>query len=132
MYIRFVVPARDEWSGVEVGIFRGVDETLFGLTRASDWLLDEVDREYAWFNRNMAVPKVLERNGGRHGYIHGVCWFSPEAGEAISRAHYLAWLLEEADIPVCELRSDHPGQIIWRDKMQVVAKPSRNHPRVFH
>ena len=51
--------------------------------------------------------------------------------EAISRARYLCWLLEEAGIPVREIRRDRPGEIIWRDHMQVVAKPERDHPVMF-
>ena len=132
MYMRFVVPVRDNWTGVETGFFTGLFDVKYRDQPAPRWLRDEVVRELDWFNSNLGAPERLTRPSGRFGDIRGVCWFRPEAGEAVSRARYCAWLLEEGGIPVREIRSAQPGEIIWRDDMQVVAKPGRDHPRMFH
>ncbi len=36
--------------------------------------------------------------------------------------------MTEAGVPVEELRRDDPGEVIWRDDQQVVAKPPPKHP----
>ena len=43
----------------------------------------------------------------------------------------MGWLLTEAGYPVLELRSRHPGEILWRDDQQIVARPPRDLPRLF-
>ncbi len=131
MYIRFVVPERDVLTGVETGFFEGVFAIKYREHETADWLRSEVVRELDWFNDNLDTPDRLTRRRGRHGSIRGVCWFRPEAKEAISRAHYVCWLLEEAGIPVRKVRRQHPGEIIWRDHMQIVARPTRGHPVAF-
>ena len=97
-----------------------------------DWIRSEIAEQLNWFNAHLDAPEKLGRAAGRHGRVHGICWFRPEAAEAISRARYVGWLLTEAGIPVRDLKCRHPGEIIWRDDMQVVAKPTRDHPRLFH
>ncbi|MEM0987776.1 MAG: hypothetical protein AAGK00_02775 [Pseudomonadota bacterium] len=132
MYLRFVIPERDTETGVETGFFSGLLDIKYGETGAQQWIYDEVCRELTWFNTHLDAPRRLTRPGGRRGDVRGVCWFRPQAGEAISRARYCAWLLEEAGIATRVLRRAQPGEIIWCDDMQIVAKPARDHPRLFH
>lgn len=55
----------------------------------------------------------------------GVCWFRPDAGarEAIGHAHVMVALLGEGGVPVERITTRQPGTILYRDAMQVVAKP---------
>ena len=128
--MRFVVPAWCDEAGTECGFIDDAyavarDETL------PCWLRDGVREELDWFDRRLDVPAQLTRTFRRRGTIHGVCWFRPEAGEHITRARHMGWLMGEAGRPVEEIRTRHPGEVIWRDDVQLVARPGANVPRAF-
>jgi len=130
MYMRFVVPEWCDQAGTECGFFAEAyriarDETL------PDWLRDCVRAELDWFGRCLDVPRQLNRTFRRRGTVHGVCWFRPEAGEHISRARHMGWLMTEAGCPVEEIRTRYPGEVIWRDAAQIVARPGADVPRAF-
>ena len=131
MYLRFVTSERDDATGAEAGLFGIAYEIRWEEAEAPEWIRIQVDQEIDWFNEHLDRPDRLWRRGGRHGRIHGVCWFRSEAAVAIGHARYLAWLLTEADYPVLELRSRRPGEIIWQDDQQIVARPPRDLPRMF-
>ena len=131
MYIRFVVSELDDWSGAELGFFQPAIAVKHRRIHTDDWIREQVTEQIDWFNEHLDAPGKLDRSAGRHGRVYGICWFRPEAVDAISRARYLAWLLEEAGIPVLCLKQRNPGEILWRDPMQVVAKPPRDLPRLF-
>ena len=131
MYLRFVVSERDKWTGAERGFFGPAIAVKYWERRAPAWIREQICEELDWFNEHLDAPKKLERSAGRRGSVYGVCWFRPEAVEAVSRARYVGWLLTEAGIPVRGLRRAHPGEIIWKDDMQVVAKPPRDLPLLF-
>lgn len=132
MHMRFVVSELDRRTGVERGIFNSVWDIDEGDIWAPAWVRRELDRELREFWAYFWSPERFCRRSGRHGWIHGVCWFRSQAGEAVSRARYLSLLLEEAGVPVREVRTKHPGEIIWSNRHQVVARPTRAHPRAFH
>ena len=131
MYLRFVVSKRDKWTGAESGFFGPAYAVKHRERRAPAWIRDQICAELAWFDEHLDKPKRLERSAGRRGWVYGVCWFRPEATEAISRARYVSWLLTETGIPVREHKRAKPGEIIWKDAMQVVAKPPRDLPLLF-
>ena len=131
MYIRFVTPELDQWSGAETGFFQSAIAVKYRESPADDWIRDEITDQLGWFNEHLDAPEKLDRAAGRHGRIYGICWFRPEAVEAISRARYVAWLLTEVGVHVLGLERRDPGEIIWHDDMQVVAKPPRDLPRLF-
>ncbi|MFK7945467.1 MAG: hypothetical protein AB8B85_21515 [Paracoccaceae bacterium] len=132
MYIRFVTSELDEWSGAEIGFFQPAIAVKYEKVPADDWIRTEITDQVDWFNEHLDAPEKLDRSAGLRGRVYGICWFRPEAVEAVSRARYMAWLLTEAGIPVLDLKRRDPGEIIWRDLMQVVAKPPRDLPRLFH
>lgn len=132
MYIRFAIPKWDQDTGVETGFLSGAFSVTHENRRTQSWLRDEILRELDWFDANLDEPERFSKPGGRHPCGRCVCWFRPEAREAINRARYVGWLLGETGLPVTEIRRRYPGKIIWRDHMQVVAKPATDHPRVFH
>jgi len=49
----------------------------------------------------------------------------------IRRAFGLRALLMECDILISELHTDHPGQILYKDDFQIVAKPAAATPTVW-
>ena len=55
----------------------------------------------------------------------------PEAREAVSRARYCAWLLEEGGLPVRTITTSREREVIWRDAHQIVTKPSADLPKAF-
>jgi sulfur carrier protein ThiS len=62
----------------------------------------------------------------------GICWFTDGAREAIARAFTLAALLRECGVPVTKVATHRPGQILYRDDYQIVAKPDEATPTVWH
>jgi len=132
MYIRYVLPWRDPDSRVEAGFFRAAYDVAKAEGRVADWIRSELRRELDWFNAELPVPQRMWRTFRRRRPIFGICWFRPEADEAIGRARYAGWLMTEAGLPVREVRVGRPGEVIWLDDYQVVAKPGPGLPVAFH
>lgn len=68
-----------------------------------------------------SLPDLRMRNAG-------LCRFQPDAAEPTARAHALAALLRECRMGVIKVASHRPGQTLWRDCWQVVAKPEEATP----
>ena len=132
MYIRFGLPWRDPDSRVEAGLFSAAYRVARAEDRVLDWLRVELRRELDWFDERLPVPGRLRRDFRRRRTIHGICWFVPEADEAIGHARYVGWLMTEAGAPVREIRAARPGEIMWCDDYQIVVKPGRGLPVAFH
>ena len=49
----------------------------------------------------------------------------------IQRAFGLRAVLRECDILISDLRTDRPGQILYKDAFQIIAKPSADTPTVW-
>ena len=132
MFIRYVLPWRDPGSRVEAGFFRAVGGVARDEDRVPKWIRAELWREINWFDAELPVPYRVCRRFKRRRTIHGICWFRPQADEAIDRARYVGWLMTEAGVPVREIRASRLEEVIWRDDYQVVAKPGRGLPVAFH
>jgi hypothetical protein len=127
MYLRFVTPGAVTRAGVRPGFF----DAAYAM-RHTLWpspIAQAIGHELSWFGQSLPVPD------GRHPFavraqrvwhMDGVCWFRPqaEARDAIAHAHVLAALLDECGVPVERIGTRHPGTILYRDAMQVVAKPN--------
>lgn len=50
-------------------------------------------------------------------------WFREDAGDLLLMARRYTQLLDAYEIPWVELRSAHPGRIVYEDAVQVVAVP---------
>ena len=61
----------------------------------------------------------------------GICWFRDNARDMIARAFGLRALLAECDILISELHTDQPGQILYKDAFQIIAKPAAATPTVW-
>ena len=128
MYVRFISPWR---------IRRGVDQGLFGpaydASRApavAEPLRVALRHELDWFEANLPVPardrfRVRSRKVWRPD---GICWFVDEAREAIAHAFAVAALLRDCGVEVVKVATRRPGQILYRDAWQIVAKPEEATP----
>jgi len=120
MYIRFVISRQD----VESQSLQGVVQAVLELrntgqlqTHEEEWLT----RELKWLNMHLKSPDCL-RQPGNH---RAVCWFHPRAKRPIEKIRSIAVILQEKGIPVKMLKTVDPGEVIYSDGWQVVAKPSR-------
>lgn len=120
MYVRFIVltPDRRPAPGLFRSGFHPEDDTAL-----PEWLRRAAQEHYDWFSENLPVPHrftVVSRR--RHVYA-GICWFQPAAREHIARARELAILIAEAGRLTTMVTTRHPGQVLYRDEFQIVAKP---------
>lgn len=128
MYLRFIAPAPPgEWgvtrAHVDPGFFRSGYNVWSG--DRSDPVKVAIRRELDWFNDNLPVPTRFCVKAKRVWHADGVCWFRHGAREMIAHAHVLAALIEECGIRIDRVWTRDPGQVLYRDPWQVVAKPER-------
>lgn len=120
MYVRFIVltPHRRPAPGLFRSDFHPDDDPTL-----PEWLRLAAREHYDWFNEHLARPRrftVVSRR--RHVYA-GICWFKHTAHEHIARARELAVLIAEAGRPTDMVTTRHPGQVLYSDNIQIVAKP---------
>jgi hypothetical protein len=120
MYVRFIVltPGRRPAPGLFRSGFHPDDDPAL-----PNWIRQAAREHYAWFNVNLAVPRRFTAVSRRRHVDAGICWFKPTAREHIARARELALLIAEADHPTAMLTTRHLGQVLYRDDVQIVAKP---------
>ena len=125
MYVRFIVPARERRRrGLTDGMFVG-SRRYTRDSRVHVGLREAIGFELDWFKANLPVPKpcaFLVKSRGLW-LADGVCWFHDDAHEMIARAFALAALLGECGVPVTKIVTRAPGQILYRDDFQIVARP---------
>jgi hypothetical protein len=122
MYLRFCTqtPCRDT-RGASWGLFR---PAYFYRDHPSTpvWLADAIAEEISWFCRELPVPSRFAVYSKKHWRSSGVCWFHDRAREHVSRAWGLAALVEIAGTPLITVTARDPGEVLYRDDFQVVAK----------
>lgn len=119
MYLRFIVVAP---RALPHGLFRSDYHPRYDES-VPEWLRAPIEELYTWFNENLAIPRRLTVVSRRQRVYAGICWFRPEAHEHIARARELALLIAEAGQPTMMLKTRFPGQLLWSDHHQIVAKP---------
>ncbi len=126
MYLRFCtyIPC-PEAPGAFDGLFcAAYDLRDSGETPA--WLADAINHHIQWFNRELPKPARLGvKSRGVVGW-QGVCWFKPQATECIDRARDLVALVQEGGVAIKCLKRRDPGEILYEDDFQVVAKAARS------
>jgi hypothetical protein len=128
MYVRFIVPRRGR-RGVDLGLFRHADINA-GDSRVHEAVREAIRIELDWFNANLPIPKrrvFLVKSCGEW-MADGICWFLDDAREMIARSFTLVSLLGECGVPATTVATRHPGQILYRDAWQIVAKPEEGTP----
>lgn len=124
MYLRFTVPGTVTRARVAPGPFRLATALWWDRTEDTPALL-ALRRELDWFNDRLPVPRRFGVVAKGRRWADGVCWFRDEAREMVGHAYVLAALLGECGVPIERSWTRDPGQILYRDRWQVVAKPER-------
>lgn len=122
MFIRFVVHRLDEDSGRRVGLFQAMAD-LEATGDLLDHERNEYDEIYEWFRHNLKKPRSFTRSSKPHAKKVAISWFKPEAVEHIARMHSIARILRGHGVGVEELKTEHPGYVVYEDKFQVAAEP---------
>ena len=78
-------------------------------------LLPALQEHLQWFSDNLPRPP--------DAYTHAESWFIPSAAAHIARARSLAKLLGQLNLPIRERRCTNPGEVVYQDDFQIVAKP---------
>lgn len=109
------------------GGFPGIFAMANGLLRAgmlseadADWVRRENARgELAYTDPSTVVPECYDptTNPGARS------WFKADAHELLAMARMYCALLDRYDVAWVELRTAHPGRIVYEDEVQVVAVP---------
>lgn len=129
MYLRFIAPAAPgrysvTRSSVAPGLFGPAGDLWWSSTEPTPALI-AIRRELDWFNANLPVPNRLGVKSKGRWYRDGVCWFRDSARDMLGHAYALATLIEDCGIAIERILARDPGQILYRDDYQVVAKPDR-------
>lgn len=125
MFLRYVVPSRDEnshrLSGVFGAAYRLHDRGHLG---------GDVEKAFAdlfrWFNSHLPVPDRLSRSRRRGACPKAICWFKEDAAEPLLKVRELAALLDWHGIRTRELRTGRPGYVVYEDAFQIAAVPFRD------
>ncbi|MFN3459192.1 MAG: hypothetical protein ACK4Z8_16575, partial [Novosphingobium sp.] len=128
MYVRFTTPGVVTRASVAPGPFNTAYDLWWDRDEDTPALL-ALRRELDWFDEWLPVPKRFTVVAKGRRWSDGVCWFRDDAREMLGHAYALAVLLEECGVPVRRQWTRDPGQLLYRDRWQVVAKPE---PRQLH
>lgn len=80
------------------------------------WLREKL----VYFNENLKIPQCLKDHQNRKA----LSWFHP-GSKMIRRVWDVKALMEEYDLVIDVVNTRTPGNIIYSDKHQIVAIPSR-------
>lgn len=124
MYLRFTAPGAVTRAHVAPGLFGPAFDLWHGRKSETPTLL-ALRRELDWFNAELPRPSRFTVKACGRRWSDGVCWFRDHAREMIVHAYALAALIEDCGVPIEPVWTRDPGQILYRDAWQVVAKPER-------
>ena len=129
MYLRFIVPGRAIRTGVDCGLFHPAYD-LMRDRRTPESLACAIRHLLEWFERELPVPArdIFLIKSRQRWLSEGICWFRDDAREPIAQAFGLAALLDECGVPVTRVVTRRPGQILYSDRWQIVAKPEWRTP----
>jgi hypothetical protein len=129
MYLRFIAPGRPLRAGIWPGLFRPAYE-LAEDRDTPEGLAVAIRHELDWFEDVVPAPPstAFGVRSRKRWLAHGICWFRADARDAVSHGHTLAALLGECGLPMARVTTRRPGQILYRDDWQVVAKPEAATP----
>jgi hypothetical protein len=102
--------------GVLVAAHRLRDEA--DLTSEEHTILGEA---LGWFNQNLNIPECLKKPENRRA----LSWFKPTAKKPLARMWSLVEVLRAHGVNITVHKARDPGEILYEDGWQVVAKPRR-------
>ena len=125
MYVRFTVPGTVTRAHVAPGPFRLAHDLCWSGDYHKDPVRIALGRELDWFNECLPVPRRFGVKAKGRYWCDGVCWFRDDAREMLAHMQALVSLIADCGIPVERNWTRDPGQLLYRDRWQVVAKPER-------
>ena len=127
MYLRFTVPTAHGGTVTRArlapGPFRLACNLYWNGEHDSDPVLLALRRELDWFNDQLPVPERFDVKARGRWFSDGVCWFRDDAREMLAHMEALVSLVEECGVPVERNWTRDPGQLLYRDRWQIVAMP---------
>ena len=130
MYLRFTAPTEHGGTVTRArlapGPFGVVGRLARGAEHSNDPVRIALKRELDWFNDTLPVPKRFDVKARGRWWSDGVCWFRDDAREMLAHMEALVCLVTECGVPVERNWSRNPGQLLYRDRWQVVAMPDRH------
>ena len=138
-YVRFVVDKPHPTLDAELGMFTALEEIDFDTQKGSVQRAHE--EAWYWFSPDGGGGLYRPRLTGKlrsQAVRKSLFWFKADArfawkekGSGVRRARQLAQVMGEAGVEVRELHPDDPGDIVWEDLRQALARPSGTIPRAF-
>jgi hypothetical protein len=118
MFLRFVITLIDDVSHKPQGLFVAAHELLDSgdLSLVERDLLREV---IIWFNKNLPSPRSMVAS-------RAIFWFKSSADECIKQMWELTHVLQHHGYLVEVEKCKVLGNIIYEDKFQVAAYPSKH------
>jgi len=133
MYIRFLSPHSTSVSGVNKGIFTQTYK-VENDPMVPTWLKQAILEETKWFNQNLPIPPrgQFQVRSRKLWHSVGICWFHQNAKIVLGHCFALKALLIEAGYQVSVRKTANPGQILYSDDWQIIAKPAEKTPTSWH
>jgi hypothetical protein len=120
MYVRFETYQRHCDSHSPQGVFQAAYR-LRECNELPEYEQDWLGSDLNWLEMHLKIPTILRMPGHRRA----ICWFHPRAARPISKVRSIVLLLEEHGVRIRMVKTNKPGQIIYEDGWQIVAKPWR-------
>ncbi len=115
--VRFIASKIDPDSRVEEGIFSAAVRLRDEGPR---YQREELRSQLDWFNQHLPEPAPLNHPRNKRA----ISWFKCESKDCITRIWSVVHILEENGVRIEKITADHPpGNVIYEDEWQVVAKP---------
>ena len=133
MYVRFTVPIEHGGTVTRAHLAPGPFGPAHWLwcdgDQEKDPVMIAIRRELDWFNEWLPVPRRFGVKAKGRWYSDGVCWFRDDAREMLQHMQALVSLIGECGVQTTRNCTRDPGQLLYRDRWQVVAKPE---PKRLH
>ena len=120
-------------------MFTALEQIDFGSQKGSVQRAHE--EAWYWFSREGGGGLYRPRLTGKvrsQAVRRSLFWFKADGkfawkdtGSVVRRARQLAQVIGDAGVEVREIRSNDPGEVIWEDMKQVLARPNGPIARAF-
>ncbi|MEM7359893.1 MAG: hypothetical protein AAF431_12405 [Pseudomonadota bacterium] len=120
MYVRFQGKRQNRKSSSRLGIF----QLAFELRDEGDipkYQEEILLENIAWLKEYLKSPAVLRDEEN----FRAISWFHPRADEPIKKIREIKVILEEHGYHIDQVTTRDPGEVIYEDGFQIVAKPRK-------
>jgi hypothetical protein len=125
MYVRYIVPKRDEESHQLAGIFQAAyelrDQAVLDASAQST-----LDSLLKWFRSHLPIPDRFSRSRRPRAHPNAICWMKEGSVQHFNKMRAIASLLDLHGVSTRILRTDRPGYVVYEDEYQIVAVPFQN------